>query len=158
VERKVERQSSVKVNNIKDIESWNEQLGPLRDMLSKSGKTLDQFMDENNVALPEEILEMWESVKHMKPSSSNQRDILFASNISAEEAASLMKDAIQPVPTSNMDFATTIMREMLHARTEGTSLGIQMPELSLEQKRTLEFWRLSGQMPAADLANKLLTR
>lgn len=156
VERKVERQSAVKVNNMKDLESWNEQLGPLRDMLTRSGKSLEQFIDENDVTLPEEILEMWESVKHMK--STQAREPIVLSNVSAEEAASLVKDSIQPVPTANVDFASSIMREILHARTEAAALNIQMPELSNEQKRTLEFWRVSGQMPAADLANKLLSR
>ena len=155
VDRQVEHQQTLKINNVKDLESWNEQLTPLREMLAKSNKTIQQFMDEQNVDLPDDVLEMWEAVKNMKISS---RERELNSNVSAEEAASLVKDAIQLVPTSNVDFATTILREILHARTEGVALGIQIPPLSPEQQRTLEFWRVSGQMPASDLASKLLSR
>jgi hypothetical protein len=157
VDRQVEHTQTLKINNVKDLEAWNEQLSPLREMLARSNKTIQQFMDEQNVDLPDDVLEMWEAVKHMKVRETS-REASLNSNVSAEEAASLMKDAIQLVPTSNVDFATTILREILHARTEGLALGIQIPPLSPEQQRTLEFWRVSGQMPAADLASKLLSR
>lgn len=156
VDRHVEHQQTLKINSVKDLEAWNDQLSPLREMLSKSNKTIQQFMDEQNVDLPDDVLEMWELTKNMKMNSRDREELNM--NVSAEEAASLMKDAIQLVPTSNVDFATTVLREILHARTEGLALGIQVPPLSPEQQRTLEFWRVSGQMPASDLASKLLSR
>jgi hypothetical protein len=155
-DRQVDHQSSLKINSIKDLEAWNEQLGPLRDMLTRSGKSLEQFMDEQEVALPEDVIEMWEAVKHMKPRETTSYSL--SSNVSAEEAASLVKDAIQNVPTTNVDFAAVVLREILHARTEATSLGIQVPALSPEQNRTIDFWRMSNQMPASDLAAKILAR
>ena len=155
-DRQVDHQSSLKINSIKDLEAWNEQLGPLRDMLTRSGKSLEQFMDEQEVALPEDVIEMWEAVKHMKPRETTSYSL--SSNVSAEEAASLIKDAIQNVPTTNVDFAAVVLREILHARTEATSLGIQVPALSPEQNRTIDFWRMSNQMPASDLAAKILAR
>ena len=155
-DRQVDHQSSLKINSIKDLEAWNDQLSPLRDMLTRSGKSLEQFMDEQEVALPEDVIEMWDAVKHMKPRENV--GFTLSSNVSAEEAASLIKDAIQTVPTANVDFAAVVLREILHARTEATALGIQVPPLSPEQNRTIDFWRMSNQMPASDLAAKLLSR
>lgn len=157
-DRQVSHEAPLRMHSQKDLEAWNEQLAPLRDMLTRSGKTLQQFMDEQEVALPEDVLEMWEAVQHMKAPTQNGPVYSLNSNVSAEEAASLVKDAIQSVPTTNVDFAAVVLREILHARTEAAALGIQIPALSPEQQRTIEFWRMSAQMPAADLANKLLSR
>lgn len=164
-DRQVEHQSSLKISNVKDLEAWNEQLAPLRDMLSRSGKTIEQFVEEQNVSLPEDIVERWYAVQHLKPvevgpigGGAFGTFGTYGSSVSVEEAASLMKDAIQSVPSTNVDFASSIMREILHARTEASALGIQVPPLSPEQQRTIEYWRVSAQQPAADLAAKLLSR
>jgi hypothetical protein len=156
VERQVDDAPVMKMHSAKDLESWNQQLMPLREMLTRQNKTIEQFMDENNVALPEDVIEMWSAVKHMKPVKTSVPEL--PSLVNAEEAASLMKDAIQQIPTVNVDYASAILREILSARSEASTLGLTLPGLSQDQMRTLEFWKISGQNPAADLASKILSR
>lgn len=155
VERDISIVPAMKVHSPKDLESWNIQLQPLRETLKRSNKTLEQWIEENNVQLPEDVIEMWDAVKNMKPVT---REDFTISNVSAEEAASIVRDSIQSIPNANVDVASTVMREILHARAEAQSLGLTVPELSLEQKRTLEFWKASTQNPASDIAAKLLSR
>lgn len=156
VERQVDTTSTMKVHSAKDLENWNVQLQPLRDMLNRANKTIEQWMDENNATLPEDVVEMWHAVKTM-PAVFKPAEVSF-STVSAEEASSIVRDAMQNIPGTNTDYAATVMREILHARAEGSSLGMQVPELSMDQKRALEFWKASAQMPAADLAAKILSR
>lgn len=156
VERQVDDAPVMKMHSAKDLESWNQQLTPLREILTRSNKTIEQWMEENNVALPEDVIEMWSAVKTMK--SVTREDTSAFMVVNAEEAASLVKDAIQTIPNVNVDYASAIMREILHARAEATSIGVTVPPLSLDQKRVIEFWKLSGQQPAADLASKILSR
>lgn len=157
VERQVDDAPVMKMHSSKDLDSWNQQLMPLREMLTRQNKTIEQFMEENNIALPEDVIEMWSAVKHMKPSHTSFNAEL-PSLVNAEEAAGLMKDAIQNIPTVNVDYASAILREVLSARSEASTLGLTLPSLSQEQMRTLEFWKVSGQNPAADLASKILSR
>jgi len=155
VERDISIVPAMKVHSPKDLEAWNMQLQPLRETLRKSNKSLEQWIEENNVQLPEDVIEMWDAVKNMK---SVTREDFTISNVSAEEAASIVRDSIQSIPNVNVDVASTVMREILHARAEAQSLGLAVPDLSLEQKRTIEFWKASTQNPAADIAAKLLSR
>lgn len=156
VERQVDTTSTMKVHSAKDLENWNVQLQPLREMLHRANKSIEQWMDENNATLPEDVVEMWHAVKNM-PAAFKPAEPSF-STVSAEEASSIVRDAMQNIPSTNTDYAATVMREIMHARAEGTSLGMQVPELSMDQKRALEFWKASNQMPAADLAAKILSR
>lgn len=155
VERDVNVVSTMKVHSQKDLEAWNLQLQPLRETLTRANKTLAQWIDENNVQLPDDVTEMWESVKNMKPVV---REDFNVSNVSAEEAASIVRDVIQSIPTANVDTASMILREVLHARSQAQSLNLTIPPLSLEQLRILEFWKASAQVPACDLASKILSR
>jgi len=155
VERDVSIVSTMKIHSPKELEAWNNQLQPLRETLARANKTLDQWIEENNVQLPDDVIEMWEAVKNMKPVT---REDFTVSNLSAEEAASIVKDSIQSIPTANVDSASMILREILHARAQGQTAGLTLPPLSLEQLKTLEFWKASAQVPACDLAAKILTR
>lgn len=154
VERQVDDAPVMKMHSAKDLESWNTQLQPLRELLTRSNKTLQQWMEENNVTLPEDVIEMWSAVKHMKHHERQE----LPSVVNAEEAANLMKDAIQSIPNANVDYASAILREVLSARSEAATMGLSVPPLSSDQKRTLDFWKVSGQNPAADLAAKILSR
>lgn len=131
-----------------------EQLQPLKDMIHKSGRSVDQFVSEHMITLPEEVLEMWTS-----PSSARRAEKAFTRpDCTAEESNMLVREALQDVPRGEAHDAAMVLREILHARTEAAKVGVQVPEIPEEQRAAIKSWAASGQQPAADIANVILSR
>lgn len=132
----------------------HDQLQPLKDMITKSGRSLDQFVSENMITLPEEVMEMWSAPSSTRP----VQQAFTRPECTAEEANMLVREALQDVPTSDVNDAAMVLREVLHARTEGAKLRVQMPEVPQEQRISIKHWAVSGQQPAADIASVILSR
>lgn len=147
-----------KASVAEDLAMISEQMAPLRDMITKSGKSLDQFMDDNMISLPENITDLWASMSGPTKSTIAKAKAFVRPEYTAEEASMLAREAMQTVPMEGVDSAAIVMREVLHSRTEAARLALELPEMPQEQLAAINYWRLSNQQPAAEVAKILISR
>lgn len=86
------------------------------------------------------------------------RHFVPRNDVSISDSSALANEAFQSVSRDmSPENATVILSEILSARTESSSLGINLGSVSDEQLKDLEFWSKT-QGKQADLAKSILSR
>ena len=127
-----------------------QQLAPMREALKKSGKSLNQFMDENDAYVPDSLIEAWDTtVTHYDAKDHQVLD---------DEERIIARDAFQTIPMkANVDEAVTILRDVLASRTEADKRGLKLPEMPQDQMQSIKYW--STQIgPASKIAQSILQK
>jgi hypothetical protein len=127
-----------------------QQLAPMREALKKSGKSLNQFMAENDAYVPDSLIEAWDTnVTHHDTQSHHILD---------DEERIIARDAFQTIPMkANVDEAVTILRDVLASRTEADKRGLKLPEMPQDQMQSIKFWSTQPG-PASKIAQSILQK
>lgn len=126
-----------------------DQLDPMRQALAKNGQSLDDFIDAQDIAVPEALVDAWAS-EPLKTASVDDSHL-------THEGTFLAREALQTVPMSGAPDIEGL-RDILAARTEAAKIGLTLPQIPEEQKVALQYWSNSGNIRAAAIANSILTR
>jgi len=118
-------------------EIWNAQMEELKKEIDASGQTIEQFMENSMAPIPEQMAAFWKGSTSSKQDNEASRGVGASkpSRAALSEAASLTFDAMQSIPRASG--AKRRMEEILSARKRAKSLGIEIPELSKEQRESL---------------------
>lgn len=133
------RASWSRFGNRSTPEIWENHMSEMKKEIEASGQTIEQFMENTLAPIPEQMAAFW------KDSSNHQLvevKSVFPEIVSKEamsEAPSLTRDAMQRIG-SNREIASIRLKEVLDARKRAKSLKLKIPELSLDQKKDVEFW------------------
>jgi hypothetical protein len=122
----------------------------MREALKKSGKSLTQFINENDAYVPDELIEAWDANQEVHTLQEPQ--------ILDDEERVIAREAFQVVPLkSSIDEAVLILREILAARSEASKRGLKLPDVPEEQKASIKYWS-SQPGPTSKLALSILQK
>jgi len=139
-----------------DVQLLKQQLEPFRKSLK--GQSLEQFVESNNMQVPESLLEIWNEKPTNNVMSRDNLGLSKPDDVSDSEALMLAQEAVQIVPTKGSpEVIINVLREILAARTEASHLGITLPFMP-EQKESIKFWTNSSHSAAAAIAKSILSR
>ena len=131
----------------KNLDIMRNQLEPMRENLKKSGKSLQQYVDENGLQVPESLFDTWKDETATK--------VVNAKMNFTEDELSIAREALQIVPT-NEENAIYVLREIQVARNEASESGMTLPEMP-EQTASLKYWsKQTG--TASTIAQSILSR
>lgn len=125
-------------------------IASMKAFIKRNGMTVNEFSEARDAFLPESMLDSWNYEEPTKP----QRVVADAS----EDALMYAREALQDIPTNvSHDAIVPVLREILAARTEAASAGIQLPSVTDEQRASLKSWSTRGST-AGSLAGSILSR
>lgn len=128
-----------------------DQLGPMREAVKKSGKSLSQFINENDAYVPDELIDAW-SNDHNENVAESEHQILD------DEERVIARDAFQSVPMkASPEEAVVILRDVLASRSEAAKRGIKLPQMPEDQEASIKYWT-STVGPASKLAQSILQK
>lgn len=135
------REKPVRDTHIKDTDARliQAQLGPLKEALERSGKSVAEYLEDANLQVSDELLEalLDSTVPKVKRTSHS----LYTD----PEAMMLARDALQYVdPRMPREIAETMLRDIVAAQTEAARLGLSLPSSSDEQVHALNHWTSVG--------------
>lgn len=119
---------------------WQTQMSALKKEIEDSGMTFEQFMESSMTPIPEQFAEFWKENNLQlrgEPSLNANADVPKEART---EMASLVADATQTINTVNEKQAVVTMNEIINARKRAKSIGLVVPELTDEQKKSLTHW------------------
>jgi hypothetical protein len=122
----------------------------MKAFLKRNGMSVDEFAEARG--MPDTVLESWDTPHESIGVQARQP------TDDSEETLMLARDALQYVPTNVSDVAIApVLREILAARTEAATAGVQLPGIADEQLEALKFWS-SRDGTAGGLAKSILSR
>ena len=118
---------------------WQTQMNAIKEEIEKSGLTLEKFMETSLTPIPEQFADFWKQSLDLK----GEVQMTAPESITKEaksEAASLVEDSVQLIPTIDEKSAMQAMEQILFSRKRAKTLGLKVPSLSDDQKQSLKFW------------------
>lgn len=123
---------------------WNTQMNALKKQIEESGLTYEQFMEQSLTPIPEQFADFWKEnqelitgeLKTVSSSSSTEE----VPKEALSEAASLVQDSTQNISTVDEKAASRSMQQIIDARKRAKKLGLKVPEITDDQKKSLNKW------------------
>lgn len=127
-------------------------LDNLRSAIQESGKTVTQYIEANGLQVSDSLLEALQQETFVQSRSFNNLE-----NYDPETMI-VAREALQEVPTHvSASMIVGILRDISNARSVALKDSIEIPDITQEQRRGLEYWATKpGQ--AGNLAKTILSR
>ena len=133
-------------------EGWDAQLREVRQQIRDSGQSLRDFIDSSWTPIPEQLSSLWEAEEASAVPEVRAGITRTMTREAMAEAAFLTREAMQDISVRSPSEAKARMQEIYLARVRAKTLDLNIPPLSVDQKRALEVWK--GVEP--DLVKSLL--
>ena len=135
-------------------EIWEAQMAELKNEIVSSGKTFEEFAESSWGPIPEQMAEYWKTQQTSELPETKSHKVEHISKSAMSEAPALTRDAVQEI--GKLDSSISRMNEILSAKKRAKSLKLNLPSLSEEQKKDINYWAKSASKNASSVANALI--